>query len=373
MHRARAALSKAVVAAAVILLVVAGTGVYFAASSGPPKASSSQSTSSSTSASVSSSTSSPSQSSVVPAVFSFNLLNTNAAIVGLDDHSWVVVLQIIHPLTTNNATVDLTAEAPAGVSVGFEPASPVALTASSTIVNVTVMISTNKTAALGNGTVTISGHSHTSSQTASFPLKVVQYRVSIYRNAFDPGVLNVTAGSTVYWQNLDGPDIYCGKSYGANGLHSVVFTTIPGANSSVMRQFQVYNFTFTSPGSYFYYSSADPTSSVNGTIEVLSTSGGVGDISPLPTFSYFRPGSPVPAPHLPPSQTTGAGDPGISPAAHKGLEVPDVSPSAVEAAASSGLALLLGFIAYTAFAALAPLRPRSSEPRGHGVNQSGRS
>lgn len=351
----RAALSNAVVGAAVILLVVAAIGVYFAASSGSPKASSVQSTStpSSTSTSMSSSTASPSQSNLGPATFSFNLLNTKAALVGLDDHTWVVVLQIIHPLTTNNATVDLTAQTPAGVSVTFEPASPVALTAASTIVNVTVMISTNKTAALGNGTVTISGHSRTSSQSASFPLKVVQYRVSIYKNAFNPGVLNVTAGSTVYWQNLDGPDIYCGRTFGANGLHSVVFTTVPGANSSVMQQFEVYNYTFTSPGSYFYYSSADPSSSVNGTINVLSASGAVGDFSPMPTFSYFHPGSQA-------SPMTG----------HKGLELPGVSLSAVEAASSASLVLLMGFVAY---AALFSSLPKRGERRGHGVGRSDRS
>ncbi len=361
-YGARAALSKAAVAVAVLLLVVAAMGVYFASSSGSPKASSTRSTPSSTSTSASSSTAAPSQSSAGSATFSFNLLNTKAAIVGQDDHTWVVVLQIIHPLTTNNATVDLTAQTPAGVSVGFEPASPVALTASSTIVNVTVMISTNKTATIGNGTVTISGHSRTSSQSASFPLKVVQYRVSIYDNAFNPGALNVTAGSTVYWQNLDGPDIYCGRSFGANGLHSVVFTTIPGANSSVMQQFQVYELTFASPGSYFYYSSTDPSGSVNGTINVLSASGAVGGFSPMPTFSHFSLGAAVPAIHAAASPAGGAGGIGAPPPGRKGLELPDVSPSVVEAASSAGLALLMGFLAYAALASSHP-----EEKRAQGV------
>jgi plastocyanin len=158
-----------------------------------------------------------------------------------------------------------------------------------TSLNVTVILTASPTAPVGNGTVTIHGSAGSNSQTASFSLKVVQYRVVMVHSTFAPSALNVTAGSTVYWQNLDGPAGGCGESATGTGLHDVVFTTIQGANSSAISQFDVYTYTFNTPGSYFYYSSLDTDHVMNGTINVVAA-GGAGGMLPvsMPSFSYFK-------------------------------------------------------------------------------------
>lgn len=73
------------------------------------------------------------------------------------------------------------------------------------------------------------------------------------------------------------------------GGHSVVFTTIQGANSSTINQFGIYSYTFNTPGSYFYYSSVDTDHLMNGTINVAAASGGAGMMPvSMPDFSYFK-------------------------------------------------------------------------------------
>jgi plastocyanin len=340
---ARTAVSAEVATAIVVVVFVAAFAGYLFVSSSPAKTSSSQT----------SSTASSSSGGSYP--FSFNLLNARAAIVGQNDYTQIVVLQIIHPLEGSNETVDLAGQGPAGVTVAFTPASPVVLTPVSTVLNVSVVVTT-AAAAPGNYTVTVSGYSRTSSQTTSFTLEVVKYRVAIFQHLFEPRVLNVTAGSTVYWQNLDGPEAYCGTPLLGNGQHNLVFTTLQGADSPTIKQFQVYNFTFNTPGSYYYYSSIDPDDSVNGTINVLKpSSGGMGDVSPLPTFSYFKPSSQV---------TTPVG--GARDAAPADFPTPRVS--ATEALSLAGLAFLGGLVVFAAREARPPgwgrVKARSENPRG---------
>jgi len=206
----------------------------------------------------------------------------------------IVVLTISHGLANNAETVALNGTGPAGISVGFVPSNMAQLQPSVINSNVTLDLTASSSAAVGNDTITINGASGTDSQSVSFTLRVVQDRVVIVHNIFTPAKLNVTVGSTVYWQNLDGPLASgCGESTGS-GVHSVVFTTIPGANSSTITQFGVYSYTFTTPGSYFYYSSLDSDHSVNGTINVLGAGGtGIGSVSILPTFSQFKGGVPA--------------------------------------------------------------------------------
>jgi plastocyanin len=208
-----------------------------------------------------------------------------------------VTLGISHALQANNEPVTLNATAPTGINVTFVPTSPVQLQGSTAGMNVTIMITASSAAALGNDTIKITGSAGSISQSSTFNLMVVQYRVVMVSSAFVPNVLNVTAGSTVYWQNDDGPAGGCGGG-GGSGLHNIVFTTIPGANSSTMQQFTIFKYTFTTPGSYFYYSSLNSDHSMNGTINVLAASGGgggmgMGDFSPMPVFSSFKGGDPA--------------------------------------------------------------------------------
>jgi plastocyanin len=215
-------------------------------------------------------------------------------------YTQVAIISLEHTLQATSESVVLNYTAPAGIKITFSPTSPLTLSGSSTGQNVTMIVTASSTASIGNHTIGINATSGSVSQSATFNLRVVQYRVVMVHNAFVPAVLNVTAGSTVYWQNLDGPAGGCGAS-GGSGKHSVVFTTLP-VNSSSVSQFAFFSYTFTTPGSYFYYSSFDTDHVMNGTINVLAAAGGAGGMAPrLPSFSHFKGGT-----TLVPSKTSSA-------------------------------------------------------------------
>ncbi len=199
-----------------------------------------------------------------------------------------MVLSISHTLQLTGEAVSLNYTAPTGVSIFFSPSNPVMVPASAGA-NVTMIVSAAKTVVPGNYTITVNGTAGQYAQSSTFNLRVVQYRVVMVRNTFTPSPLNVTVGSTVYWQNVDGSSGTCGST-GGSGLHNVVFTTL-GVNSSTLTQYQIFSYTFTTPGSYFYYSSLSSGQTMNGTINVVSASGGVGMVSRMPSFSYFKGGS----------------------------------------------------------------------------------
>ncbi len=295
----RSAVGTAILAAVVVIFLVVAVGGYFVLSS-TSKTTSSQSQTTSTSQSTSSTTTSTTLSSTSNASgalfpFEFSLAQASDALVSPGDYSYVVSLTISHAPGSGGEFVTLNSTSPTGISVQFSPSSPVALQ-SGADVNVTLDVIAASNATLGNDTIEVQGVAGAYSQTASFNLMVVQYSViispSTYASAsvFYPSVLNVTAGSTVYWQNLDGPASVCGEAAGpGTGDHNVVFTTLPAANSPTIKQFQIYNYTFTTPGSYFYYSSLDTDQSMNGTINVLAPDGGgLGMVPRIPTFSYFN-------------------------------------------------------------------------------------
>jgi plastocyanin len=294
----RSAIGTTIVAAVIVIVIVVAVGGYFVLSS-TSKNTGSQSEASSTSRTTSSTTSSPSttQSSASGALFpfQFSLEQASDALVSPGGYNYVVVLKISHSAGSGGEFVTLNSTTPAGISVQFSPSSPIPLSPGEDA-NVTVDLIAASNATLGNDTIELKGVAGAYSQTATFNLTVVQYSIimspSTYASAsvFYPGVLNVTVGSTVFWQNLDGPASVCGEAAGpGTGDHDVVFTTLPAADSPTMGQFQIYNYTFTSPGSYFYYSSLDTDHSMNGTINVLAPDGGgIGMVPRIPTFSYFK-------------------------------------------------------------------------------------
>ena len=199
-------------------------------------------------------------------------------------------MSIEHTLAQNGEAVTLNATSPSGVAVTFAPSSPVQVPASAGL-NVTVILTATATAPVGNNTITINGVSGANSQSVTFTLRVVQYRVVMVHSTFSPPVMNITVGETVYWQNLDGPAAGCGGGQSTgSGAHSVVFTTIPGANSSTLKQFGIYSYTFTTAGSFFYYSALDTDHLMNGTINVAAAGGGGGGMMPvsMPDFAYFK-------------------------------------------------------------------------------------
>ena len=128
----------------------------------------------------------------------------------------VVVLTISHALAASGEAVALNATSPAGITVGFAPSSPVQVPASSAL-NVTLILTASSSATPANDTITVKGVSGTNSQSVSFTLRVVEYRVIMIHSTFSPVALNVTVGSTVYWQNLDGPAAGCGGGAATGG------------------------------------------------------------------------------------------------------------------------------------------------------------
>jgi plastocyanin len=264
-------------------------------------------------------------------------------------YSRVVVLTIYHALALNSESVVLSSTSPPGINVSFSPSSPVELPADKNL-NVTLNIVASPSATLSNDTITVQGVSGPTTRTASFTLRVVQYHVVMVQNTFIPATMNVSLGSTVYWQNFDGPAGGCGAASSGTGYHSVVFTTIPGANSSTIKQFGIYSYTFTTPGSYFYYSSLDSDHSMNGTINVMAAGGaGMGSASIIPAFSYFKEGSA--ASTATSAATTTAAGTATSPAAAGGLAITglaalsEFSPPISALVFETSPAVLLGLVA----------------------------
>jgi plastocyanin len=296
-HARRPGLGTTIVAAIVVVVLVVAVGGYLVLSS-TSKGSSTQSVTVSTSRTTPSTTTSVSSTSNASGAlfpFEFSLEQASQALVSPGGYSYVVVLTISHSAGSGGEFVALNSTSPAGITVEFSPSSPVALKPGADA-NVTVDVLAASNATLGNDTIGVQGVAGPYSQSASFNLMVVQYSVimspSTYLSSsiFFPSVLNVTVGSTVYWQNLDGPASVCGEAAPpGTGYHNVVFTTLPAADSPTIEQFEIYSYTFTTPGSYFYYSSLDTDHSMNGTINVLAQGGGgIGMVPKIPTFSYFK-------------------------------------------------------------------------------------
>ena len=119
----------------------------------------------------------------------------------------------------------------------------------------------------GNYPVTVEASSGTLSVNYTFTIQVVQYLVAVNRGLFDPGNLNVTAGSTVYWINV---------STDPNGYSNVAFSTIhvtsPGLFPCVINTYgptacTTWSYTFTTPGTFPYVCNAVPACGV-GTVNV---------------------------------------------------------------------------------------------------------
>jgi plastocyanin len=109
----------------------------------------------------------------------------------------------------------------------------------------------------GNYPVTVEASSGTLSVNYTFSIQVVQYLVAVNRGLFDPGNLNVTAGSTVYWINV---------STDPNGYSNVVFAngvTSPGLFPCVINTYgptacTAWSYTFTTAGTFSYVCNAVP-------------------------------------------------------------------------------------------------------------------
>lgn len=116
-------------------------------------------------------------------------------------------------------------------------------------------------------TFTVNSSSGTFSVSDSFNVQVVKYLITVNLNTFYPGVLNVTAGSTVYWIDT--------STDAADGQYNVVFNTInvmsPVLNPCVLDSYgpaacSVFSYTFNTDGTFTYI--CNIYSGMKGTINV---------------------------------------------------------------------------------------------------------
>jgi plastocyanin len=142
---------------------------------------------------------------------------------------------------------------PSGVSATFQPSSvvfPAGLSSS-----VTMTLTAAKGATVVNSTVNVLATAGSSVFSQSFPIMSVQALVLIQGNAFLPNSLTVTAGTKVYWLDLD---VATSGEVGVNHGHDV--TALDGSFSSGtgnLVQYSIYAHTFTTAGTVQYKSAAD--------------------------------------------------------------------------------------------------------------------
>ncbi len=121
----------------------------------------------------------------------------------------------------------------------------------------------DKGVAPGDYTISIAGASGNYTTEFSFTVRVAQYLVIAYANAFSPANITVKVGSTVYWLNLGGngaPENYV----------DVVFNTIQVKSPSLDgNRYESFSYTFATPGTYSYSSSLTA-SPMTGTITVTN-------------------------------------------------------------------------------------------------------
>lgn len=255
----RRAVSTTVAAAALaVMVVVAALGLY--ALTLRPSVSSTSTT-----------TSVP-QTSSTTLLFPFNLTVTAPpeVLLAAGMYTQVVTLGITPSPSAYSLTsfeiIPLNATTVDGITPTFSPSTAVDLYGN-TPVNVTVILTASTSALPGNYTFHVQAGRGSGAQTGSFNVRVVKYLVFEIEGEFQPGDLNVTVGSTVYWMDLDSMTaVYCAAP--PFGPHDVVFTALTGANSPEMHTDSVYAYTFTKAGSYFYYSMLDTDHLMNGTITV---------------------------------------------------------------------------------------------------------
>jgi len=115
--------------------------------------------------------------------------------------------------------------------------------------------------------ITVDSSSGTFSVSYTFNIQVVKYLITVNLNTFFPPVLNITAGSTVYWIDT--------STDAADGQYNVVFNTIsvtsPVLNPCVLETYgpaacSVFSYTFNTDGTFTYI--CNIYSGMKGTINV---------------------------------------------------------------------------------------------------------
>ncbi len=150
---------------------------------------------------------------------------------------------------------------PSGVTATFQPGSVVFPAGLSNSVTMTLHAATG--AAVVNSTVNVKATAGSSVFSQPFPIMSVQALVLIQGSTFVPNSLTVTAGTKVYWLNLDpssspdlGPDMH--------DVTAVDHSFSSGAGA--LGQYAIYGHTFTAAGTVPYESTSP--SQFNGQVVV---------------------------------------------------------------------------------------------------------
>ncbi len=142
---------------------------------------------------------------------------------------------------------------PSGVSVTFQPSS-VSLPADLQSA-VTVTLTAASVATVVNSTASVQATAGSSVFTQKFSLMSVPALVLIKGNAFSPSSVTVSAGTKVYWLNLD-PSVSPDLGPDMHDVTAVDHSFSSGTGS--LGQYDIYGHTFAAAGTVQYQSAAQP-------------------------------------------------------------------------------------------------------------------
>lgn len=124
-------------------------------------------------------------------------------------------------------------------------------------------VSSSQSVTPGVYTVTVLAKYGASTTTYDLTVDVAKYLIVAQNYAFHPGNLTVPQGSTIYWVNFD-----VSNSGSTPEAHNVVFTSGSSAQSPRMDTYDSWSYTFSTPGTYSYFSALNPL--MTGTITVTA-------------------------------------------------------------------------------------------------------
>ena len=244
MNQSRRGISASIVLLVVVLIIAVAFYIEI------PMVASSSTTSSVVSTSTPSSTTSTSA--TVGSTGTLTLKITQPLIVAPGaDESVTVQFSAIGTVSGNYTLA--ASSLPSGVTASFKPSSiefPAQLSNS-----VTMTLSAASGAAVVNSTVSIKATAGSSVFSQPFSLMSVQALVFIQGNTFTPNSLTVSAGTKVYWLNLDpssSPDL-------GPDMHDITALDHSFSSGTAnLGQYGIYGHTFTAAGTAKYESAAQP-------------------------------------------------------------------------------------------------------------------
>jgi plastocyanin len=152
------------------------------------------------------------------------------------------MLTLAEPSSETRVSTRLTTSSPAGLSFDVANSTIPALAT----FNVPIVIHASPSITPGTYQVSIKETEGSAVKSESFTVKVVAALVVMEHLAFVPEYVNVTAGTTVYWMNLDSQIGCCDP-----GFHDVDFSAL-GVESPTLARLGTYSYTFQNSGEFYY-------------------------------------------------------------------------------------------------------------------------